>query len=476
MIKKFFILLIPFVFLLSCKKNDSPVGVDVLPGTDQLGAAYAEIYPSVSYPLFDDSLFTKNITNSNLLGSVNDPVFGRTDASIYVNFEVPGGGVDFGPNAVLDSVVLSLIYNPGVAFLGDTTQPLSIDVFPLTAKISKDSSYYSTRNISYNKNYSMIEGGQSKSFYPRLNRKILVNKDDAAASPPQLNIKLRKEFGEMLFNPAYISSLSTFQNIFYGFFISTNRSVLPQPSYGSIFYVNMNTTALRLYYHNSAQDAQLKPLSIYCASNSVRFGHFDHDYKFLAEPKLAQQLYSPFDTVNLGKQNIYVQGISGLKAKVAFPDLLKWQDSNIVINKAELVFSPDKSNSNYYNSTLFPYPGRLYLEGYDPTTGKPTYLIENAYAFGGFYDGNKNHFTFSIPHTVGGVINKKGISPTFFVSVYTSSLYPQRIVLGGYGNTSYPIKIKLWYTRLTFGKTGKVIPTPPQKNMPQILKATGING
>ncbi len=324
--------------------------------------------------------------------------------------------------------------------------------------------YYSNQNIACNKNYSMIDGGQSKIFYPHLNKKILINKDDPTPSPyPQLNIKLRKEFGEILFNPLYWASLSTFQNIFYGFFISTNRSILPQSSYGSIFYLNMNLSAIKLYYHNSDKDGLQPALSIYCGSNSVRFGHFDHDYKFLAEPQLSQQLYSPYDPINLGKQNIYLQGLAGLKAKVEFPDLLKWADSNIVINKVELVFSPDKSNSNYYNSTLFPYPGRLYLEGVDPTTGKPTSLIENIYAFGGFYNSSTNHFTFSIPHTVTAIFNKKTINTTFFVSVYTAGLYPQRLVLGGYGNTNYPIKIKLWYTRLTFPKNGKTTNIPRHK-------------
>ena len=86
MLKKLSILLIPILFALSCKKNESPVGVDVLPDSDQLGAVYTELTPTVTYTRADDSLMTTNITNSNLLGSVNDPVFGRFDASIFVNF------------------------------------------------------------------------------------------------------------------------------------------------------------------------------------------------------------------------------------------------------------------------------------------------------------------------------------------------------------------------------------------------------
>jgi len=452
--KKFAIAFTALIFFASCKKNDSPVGVNILPGSDQLGAAYAEITAFRSFTMFDDTAYTKNISNANMLGSINDPVFGRTDVSIYSNFEIPGSIAigALGPNPVLDSIVLALVYASGVATLGDTTQPLSLDVFPLTEKIYRDSLYYSDRNISYNKNYNLIEGGQSKIFIPRLRTLIKTNKDDQAYTYPEVRVRLRKEFGEMLFNYNYLGSLANFQNIFYGLFITANHSVLPQPSYGSIFYVDMNLSTIQLYYHND--DGVKTPQPIICGANSLRFGHFEHDYKFLAEPKLAQQLYAPNDSVkfNLGKQNIYLQGNAGLKAKIEFPELLKWADSNIVINKAQLEFVPDVSQNDYTNTTVNPFPSRLYLEGADPVTGLPATLIENVYAFGGTYDATNLHYAFQIPHSVANIFNKKTTNTAFYVSVFESALYPERVVLGGCRNATYPIKLKLWYTRLKFPK------------------------
>jgi len=187
----------------------------------------------------------------------------------------------------------------------------------------------------------------------------------------------------------------------------------------------------------------------------VRYGHYDHDYKFLAEQHLSGQIYPPYDTVNLGKQNIYLQGLTGLKAKIEFPDLLKWADSNIVINKAELVFKIDNSTADYSNATLYPRPGRLYLEGMNPATNLPTTLVENVYAFGGVYNATDQQYAFEIPHTLAQIFTKKITNTTFFVSVFTGSLFGQRVVLGGNGNTNYPLKIKLWYTRLNFPKGGK---------------------
>lgn len=433
------------------------MGVDVLPGSDQLYGVYAELTPKQSYALLEDSMNSTNVTNSILLGSVNDPVFGRFDASVYVNYEVAGGSIPgggFGTNPVLDSAVLMLQYNTTttIPFIGDTTQPLTVDVFPLKQKLNRDSTYYSSRKIDYDQNYNMIEGGQSKTFYPRLKTKFLINKDDAAPTPyPQLRVRLRKDFGEMLFNPTYLGSVAAFQNAFYGFYITTEKSILPQPSYGSVFYVNMINSAILLYYHNDELSTPTT-VSITCGANSTRFGHFAHDYGFLAMPQLTQQLPPTNDTgsTGAGKQNIFIQGASGLRAKIDFPDLVNWRDSNIVINKAELVLQVDKSSASFFDEKLYPLPLKLFMEGVDPVTGEPTVLYENILAFGGGYNSTTGTYSFNIPHTVAQYITKKSNTRGFFISVYSPVVFPHRVVLGGWGNTGAPIKLKLWYTRLTF--------------------------
>lgn len=460
MFKKTFIFILFGALLLSCKKNDSAVGVDVLPSSDQLGGAYAEIIPKITYTKMEDSLLTTNFSNSNVLGSVNDPIFGRFDASMYINFEPAGtnlGGTGLGTHPVLDSAVLVLEYNTSASinYIGDTTQPLRVDVFPLKTKLIRDSVYYSTRKIAYDATDNLVEGGHGKTFTPRLYTRFLINKDDPAPTPyPQLRVRLKKEFGEMLFNPNYIFSVAAFQNAFYGFYITTENSVLPQPSYGSAFYVNMITSSISLYYHDDENDV-VAPVIIYCGPNSTRFEHFSHDYQFLAEPQLSQQLYAPYDTLNLGKQNIYLQGGGGVRAKVEFPDLASWRDSNVVINKAELRMTVDQSKPDYYNRSLYPLPLRLFLEGEDAVTHKPTVLFENVLAFGGGLSSpstTQNYYSFNIPHSVTQYITKKSDNLGFFASVYSPVLFPQRVVLGGWGNSNAPMKLRLWYTRLKFPK------------------------
>ncbi|MGZ3867215.1 MAG: DUF4270 family protein, partial [Bacteroidia bacterium] len=214
------IVLLSITLLTSCKKNDSPVGVYLLPGSDVLGANYAEVTASLSYTQFDDTVYTKNISNSNLFGSMNDPVFGRSDASIYSSFE-PNGDIDtgsLGTHPVLDSMVLVLVYAHGVSNLGDTTQPIGLDVYPLTEKLYNDSNYYSHRGLKYDNNDNLVDGGHSKIFAPYPNTYIKENKDDQTLVLPQIRVRLRKDFGEMLFNYGYLNSVSAFQNVFKGLF------------------------------------------------------------------------------------------------------------------------------------------------------------------------------------------------------------------------------------------------------------------
>ncbi|HXD93967.1 MAG TPA: DUF4270 family protein, partial [Bacteroidia bacterium] len=235
MFKKILSIFLVAALTTSCKKNDSPVGISILPSGDILSGGYMEFYPDVSYSHFrsaDSILLSTRLSNSALLGSVNDPIFGRTDASIYCSFETPyaPGSLNVLPtfdHPELDSVVLILGYNyvPGssTTFVGDTTDQLSLDVFPLTTNLSTDTNYYSTGNnyyytgtgthtrgpIPYDATKSLVYGGQSKVFNPQLLHFAPIKKDNDTINPPQLRVRLRSDFGEGLF--ACINNNTLFQ-------------------------------------------------------------------------------------------------------------------------------------------------------------------------------------------------------------------------------------------------------------------------
>ncbi len=228
MLKKLLSIFLVVLITTSCHKNDSPVGISILPQNDIISGAYTEFFPDISYSQFhhaDSLLTTTRLSNSCLLGSLNDPIFGRTDASIYASFETPyapgslSGQIDIG-TPQLDSTVLILGYNytPGSSTIpvGDTSDQLSLDIFPLKYNLSPDTNYYSTGNnyyytgtgsynkgpMPYNSNDNLIYGGHSKVFSPHLLWYTPIKKDTNIYNLPQLRVRLRDDFGGGLLNCA----------------------------------------------------------------------------------------------------------------------------------------------------------------------------------------------------------------------------------------------------------------------------------
>ena len=82
---------------------------------------------------------TKNVRYA-LLGSMNDPVFGLTQAGFYTQFRFTSAGQNFGSAPILDSVVLQLSL---ASIYGDTTTLQTVHVYQLTDSITSSDPYYS---------------------------------------------------------------------------------------------------------------------------------------------------------------------------------------------------------------------------------------------------------------------------------------------------------------------------------------------
>ncbi len=479
MLKKITILFFIILLVSACRKSDSPVGIGLLPQTDLIGASYIEFTPDIAYSTYNRNNYTlpsTRLSNSSLLGSINDPVFGRTDASIYCSFETSynSGGIgqiDFNGTPSLDSAVLTLTYNyqPGTStiFVGDTADQLSLDVYPLQYNLSPDTTYYSTGNnyyytgtggyaknpIPYNATKSLLYGGHSFSFTPHLNWFAPLKKDTNVYGPPQLKLRLATDFAEGIF-PSNITDNGKFQQAFKGLFITTKHSILPQPAYGSIFFVYLDANSYVSFYYHVGNEKR-PPANFICNGGTCnRFSYFKHDYG-IASSDLQTQLNTHYDTTKLNyANNLYIQGCAGVGIVLKFPNLAAWANSlpfNITINKAELALKTDRSNTNFYNLTTYPLPGRLYLEG--DTLGGPKGLIEDPYSFGGYYDLTNSQYLIELPNTVSQIVNRKTVSTKFYVSAYNAALFQERLIIGGNSATTpYPVKLRVWYTKLTTKK------------------------
>ncbi|MEP7168444.1 MAG: DUF4270 family protein, partial [Bacteroidota bacterium] len=136
-------LFIFFVFIYSCKEPDN-VGLNVLPKSDLSSLNYSDTTSLVTSVVREDSLSATG-NSANLVGVINDNVFGVTKASFYSQVLLSSVGVAFGSNPHCDSMILTLAYS---GYYGDTTALHSFEVDRLNEYIQSDSNYYSNKTFS----------------------------------------------------------------------------------------------------------------------------------------------------------------------------------------------------------------------------------------------------------------------------------------------------------------------------------------
>ncbi len=440
-----------FAFLLvivaACKKQNSPIGLDIQPEEDLLGATYCDTSTIYCYSIKEDSLRTDETgtsTSYNLLGSYFDPAFGRTDASIFTNFTMPNNiiGSGFGANAKLDSVVLALSYSG--SYYADKTDALKFNVYRLNEGLSFDSNYFSNRILNYNP-ADITYTGQGLVKIPDLTTNVTVLDN---YFKPQLRLRLKDEIGQYFIDDtSRIASTTALQQAFKGVYITTRNTSINGPE-GNILYMNMASSASKLiiYYHNG-NNLSSKAMDLSIGTFAARYNHFKHDYT-TAHDSLKNQLQMGADTT-WGLNNIFLQGMAGVKAKINIPYLGNLSDSGAVaINKAELVLKVNAAPA-FTNQTNYNLPPRLILDGINEK-GETVLLadIADPYSYGGNYDPLKGEYRFNIPFTVQQMVSKKYKNFRFYLRVYFQQANPARVVLGGSKHPNYPMKLKLWYTKL----------------------------
>jgi len=421
----FFLMLI-LITQVACNKSVD-LGLDVQPEGDLLNLTYSDTSKVISFTKREDSIRT-DIISLNLLGTFNDPLFGKTAASIYSQLVLSNANPDFGASPVIDSVALSLVYN--TSYYG-TLDAQTMKVYEVTDQLSKDSAYYSNRSL--NKNSTDLAGAHV--FTPAPADSVTV---DGTKRKPLIRVLLSNTLGQTLLNNQnQMSSDAVFTAYFKGLYIQTSDN--PAPDHGGILHLNLRDalSKLTLYYHNATQDS-LK-VDFLIGSNAVRFSHFDHDYSSAAA------ITSQLADTTLGQNFTYTQAASGLKTKIWFPNLMNiTNDGPVAINKAELVVKLDPLSVSPYGP-----PTNLVLIGIDSVGN--VYTLNDAYEgavhYGGGYDATKKQYFFNITKHLQFVVDKKVKDYGFYLVTSGASIQASRAVIGGGSHSIYPMKLKLTFTK-----------------------------
>jgi hypothetical protein len=435
----------------ACKKTDSNIGRDILPADDILGATYCDTATVLCYSIPDDSFRTDESyigSVSNLLGTIADPVFGRTDASIYVNLSNPNNSADvgFGADPKLDSVVLCLAYERDI-YYGSLTDQLKFNVYQLTNQIYYDSSYYNYSTVPYDASNELTYNGTGQTFHidPFTDT---YDGDDKKA--PHIRIRLKNEVGQQFMDDSLkLKNTDALRAAFNGLYLTTKNTPVGSNDFGSIAYIDLTSPLSRIaiYYHNG-NDLTAKPPVYLTLYSNVRFNHYDHD-RSSADPLYLQQLNGT--NPSLGDNHLFLQGMANSKIKISFPYLKHFSDSGrIAVNRAEISFQVDKSPA-YFNSNKFFIPGRMALEGLLDDTLTAQLTLDQTFNLGGnwgFYDSDKSEFRFPIGYSAQKIANGDVSNLKYTMRIFEHHTNPGRVVLGGRNNATYPAKLKIWYTRI----------------------------
>ena len=419
----------------SCQKEPDLIGLGLVPGNDLMQHEYIDTTTVIAYTVREDSVRTNELS-ANLLGSVADPVFGTTTASIYTQFRLPNVNTSFGTSPVVDSIILTLTYS---GIYGDSLAQKNIQVYELAGDLSKDASYYSTSTVRINP--TII--GQA-SFVPSF---LQPDSIDGEYIAPHMRINLTPAFANKLITASSttLSSNDSFQKEFKGFYITSSNAT--NPGTGSILYLNLtgSMSKVTVHYHNSTDTATLNfPINSSTNSYCARFNHYNHFGYQGADPALISQFKG--DTTS-GNNELFVEAMGGAKIRVRFPYLTALaKQKKIAINEAVLVLENMDPDEDY------PMPSLLGIRALtsDTLTHYSTLPDEDeGSAFiNGYSIDNKQYRIRITRYVQNRLLHPDDPDYGLMLIAAGGALIGNRAVLKGPGATSGRMRLLIYYTLL----------------------------
>lgn len=438
------LLLIGITFFYSCKKKGT-----LAPGfnnNDLLGIFSDTSTIKTSQRLIDSLATAK--TTLNLLGIINDEVFGITTAGFATQVHLSSSSVTFGNPQDLkcDSIILSLETDAGY---GLVTTPISVSVFEISDNLNFDNTYYNTSKINYPK-----EPIGSKSFKLNFTDSVFL---DGVKSSPHIQIKLKRTFGDKILQQGGFTSNDDFLNLIKGIYVvPTNKYTVSAggstykmfpgyewgvlPGTGSVSYLDLISSVSRitLYYTNTNTGISSKYL-FNINNQCARFNTFQHNYA-------ATPVENALNGLPTDSTLIYLQSMAGVSIKIELPYLSAYKnEGKIAVNKAELIIPITPGTTS-----PFPLPDRLVLVAVD-STGKDLFIkdyFESESHYGGKYVPSLGAYTFNITRHVHQIINEDKENYGFYLYVSGRAVNASRAVLQNEKSLTSPIKLNLIYSKI----------------------------
>ncbi|MDX1956564.1 MAG: DUF4270 family protein [Chitinophagaceae bacterium] len=331
------------VGLFSCYKNTIQFGTQPENEYTRL-IAIDSVEPVLSTILLDS--FTTNNPASFFAGNLRDPYLGLIRTASFFKIDKPATLPEIPVTAVYDSICLVLRLNE--YYLGDTTQPLTIQVHELAEELQYPFSTYM-----YNTTNFLVKpqalGSRRLTIRPTYDDSVLIRLDDAR--------------GLDLYNKIYnvasdLASTDAFQQYLRGLRLSAS-----DPDESVLFGIlsSSGSLAIRLFYHHTVPYPESKEVDFLSVNDNYAFNQIktDRSGTLLANGPASSNGLSELSSSASGNLS-FMQSNAGLYSKVIFPSLrnILQREETLRLLKAELFLRPIKSS---YDDARFPLPDTLYM-------------------------------------------------------------------------------------------------------------------
>lgn len=312
-------------FLSSCS-DPTLIGSDLLED-DKVGVGFSDTLSLIAETEMGDSVRTyspvfDNQMTSYLFGDMQDPVFGRSKSSLYIQPLPEFTNPDF-RNIEIDSVVLVLPYDTN-AFYGNIAAIFGIDVLELDEEIPNSEEYFSDQTFMT----KAVPLG-THMFQPKFDSLDVIERVngefDTTTYAPQLRIPLDLSVGMTLtrFDSAVYANDSTFGTFFKGLHLRPTIT-----NEGMIAFNLKNSTLAGIHIYYMKDDTIPTQFQFGLVSTSTRFANYEHDYS-------GSVVSNYIDNTTAGEEFLFVQGMAGTNIRIEIPDYGRFKDGYI-INRAEL--------------------------------------------------------------------------------------------------------------------------------------------
>lgn len=424
----------------SCTETISDAGLGMLPTGDLVKIGKVTERSSIKAYTFTDQKQRTDKPAYNLLGTFNDPVFGKTIADFACQFRIPEYP-DFSKNAKIDSLVLYFRYRE---VYGDTETKQRFRVYELNSDLDYDKKYYQDIDLKGMSNSTLLA---EKFYTPKFKLfhdsiKTPTTTGSSKLTPKdtviqELSIKLSSTFINKLMSAdsATWADNDKFVRFFKGIYLEAGD--LTQGGALMKITTQFGGPYLVFHYHNDEKDSLSYTLLMNKAS-AARVNRFSHDYSKTAFASILDKETSP-------ASKIYVQTTGGLRSKITIGNLNSWSklipaiantsDTNYVtLNKAELIFQIDTTITDV--AKYRPHD-RLLLAAISNDTENPIYNLSDyifspAY-FGGYYNSVDKTYRFNIAKHIQEVLDKKKGKENlgFYLESSTKNSIYRRVALEG---------------------------------------------